>query len=55
MVSAALQFIIAGIAGFGNPGLSLWLRVIIGTLLWPAVMGLFDRLRTQVEIRPSSF
>jgi len=50
-----LQFLVEGIAGLPPAGLARWTRVLSGTLLWPLVMGIMDRLRLLVESRHSSF
>ena len=52
---AFLQFLVEGLAGLPPAGLARWTRVLSGTLFWPLVMGIMDRLRISVEARPSSF
>ena len=52
---AILQFLVEGVAGLAPAGLTRWTRVLSGTLFWPLVMGVMDRLRLRVEFRRSSF
>ena len=52
---ASLQFVVEGIAGFGALGLGRWPQVITGTLLWPPVMALLDRVRQQSETPATNF
>lgn len=54
-IGALLQFVIEGIAGFSLGSYSRWIRVLSGTLIWPLVLGVMDRLRIQVEHREASF
>jgi rod shape-determining protein MreD len=54
-VGAFLDLLIEGIAGFAPAGPARWTRIIAGTLTWPLVLGLMDRLRMQVQYRESSF
>jgi rod shape-determining protein MreD len=54
-ISALVQLLIEGIAGLSMTGFTLWGRVLSGTLLWPLVLGVMDRLRMQVEHRESTF
>jgi rod shape-determining protein MreD len=54
-IGALLQFLIEGIAGLSMAGFARWSRVLSGTLLWPLVLGVMDRLRMQVEYRESTF
>lgn len=52
---ASIQFVVEGIAGFGTLGLGRWPQVLTGTLLWPPVMALLDRVRMQSESPSSQF
>ena len=52
---AFLQFFIEGVAGLAPAGITRWTRVVSGTLFWPLVMGIMDRIRLLVEARRSSF
>lgn len=52
---ASVQFVIEGIAGFGTLGLGRWPQVLTGTLLWPPVMALLDRVRMQSEAPSGQF
>jgi rod shape-determining protein MreD len=52
---AFLQFVIEGVAGLAPAGITRWTRVVSGTLFWPLVMGIMDRIRLLVESRRSSF
>ena len=54
-IGALLQFLIEGIAGLSMTGFARWSRVLSGTLLWPLVLGVMDKLRMQVEFRESTF
>ena len=54
-IGALTQFLIEGIAGLSMIGLARWSRVLTGTLIWPLVMGIMDRLRMQIEYRESTF
>jgi rod shape-determining protein MreD len=54
-IGALLQLLIEGIAGLPLTGFALWGRVLSGTLLWPLVLGVMDRIRMQVEHRESTF
>ena len=54
-LSAALLFVVEGIAGYGLSGLSRWPAVVCGTLLWQPVMALLDQVRMQSEMRSSKF
>lgn len=53
-VGAFLQLLIEGIAGLPPAGLARWSRVLSGTLIWPLLLGVMDRLRMQVEHREST-
>ena len=53
MVNAFVQFLVEGLAGLAPAGLMRWSRVVAGTLLWPLVMGILDRLRLSAEYRSS--
>ncbi|MDG2155052.1 MAG: rod shape-determining protein MreD [Gammaproteobacteria bacterium] len=53
-ISSFVSFWIDGIAGLPSTGYSRAFPVITGTLLWPFVMGLMDRLRYIAENRKSS-
>ena len=52
---AFLQFLIEGVAGLAPAGLARMGRVFSGTLFWPLVMGIMDRIRLLVESSRSSF
>jgi len=52
---ASLLFVVEGIAGLGILGLGRWPQVVTGTLLWPPVMALLDRVRLQSETRSGNF
>ena len=52
---ASLEFLIEGVAGLPPAGIPRWTRVLAGTLFWPILMGIMDRLRQRVESRRSSF
>ena len=52
---AFLELMIEGIAGLPSAGLARWSRVLSGTLFWPLLLGVMDRLRIQVEYRESTF
>jgi len=54
-VGAFIDFLIEGIAGLPQAGFMRWSQVLTGTLLWPLLLGLMDRLRMQIEHRESSF
>ncbi|MDP6435629.1 MAG: rod shape-determining protein MreD [Gammaproteobacteria bacterium] len=54
-IEAFLRFMIEGLAGLDPGGFSRWSRVLCGALFWPLVLGIMDRLRTQVETRDPSF
>lgn len=54
-MAAFFQFLVEGIAGYGTLGLSRWPRVLTGSLLWPIVMGMLDRVRIQNESRSRSY
>ena len=54
-VGAFLELMIEGIAGLPSAGLDRWSRVLSGTLFWPLLLGVMDRLRMQVEHRESKF
>ena len=53
-VGAFIDFLIEGIAGLPEAGFTRWSRLLTGTLLWPLLLGLMDRLRMQNEYRESS-
>ena len=55
VIGSFIQFLIEGIAGLASTGFSLWVRVLSGTLFWPLLLGVMDRLRMQIEYRESSF
>jgi len=48
-LNAFLQVLVEGIAGLGTLRLQQWPRIIGGTLLWPVLMGILDRVRVQNE------
>jgi len=52
--SAFLQLWIDGIAGNPSAGLARWISVLVGTALWPVLMGIMDRLRYIAERRNTS-
>ena len=54
-LSSFLQILIEGIAGYGTLGLKQWPRVISGTLVWPVLMGILDRVRVQNETSHASY
>ena len=54
-VQAALLYLVDGIAGFDSGGPGRWIRVLSGTLFWPLILGVMDRLRQQVEQRDPRF
>ena len=54
-IVTSIQFVIDGIAGFGTLSLARWPQVLVGALLWPPVMALLDRVRTQSEAPSSNF
>ena len=54
-IAIFVQVLVDGIAGYGTGGLARWPRVISGTLLWPVLMGVLDRVRMQNETRTASF
>ena len=54
-LSAALLFVVEGIAGYGLSGLRRWPAILCGTLLWQPVMALLDQVRMQSEMRTSNF
>jgi rod shape-determining protein MreD len=54
-IAVFMLFVVEGIAGFGMLGLSRWPHIVSGTLLWPLVMGLLNRIRTQSEFRSTHF
>ncbi len=54
-IGAFMQVLIEGIAGLSMIGLARWTRVITGTLIWPLLMGVMDRLRMQIAYRESTF
>jgi rod shape-determining protein MreD len=49
-----MQVLIEGVAGLPMIGLERWARVLTGTLIWPLLMGVMDRLRMQIEYREST-
>ena len=54
-IAALLLILIEGVAGLSPSGFAGWTRVLSGTLIWPLILGVMDRLRMQVEYRESSF
>jgi rod shape-determining protein MreD len=54
-IGGFLELIIEGIAGLPSAGLARWSRILSGTLFWPLILGVMDRLRMQVEHRESKF
>jgi rod shape-determining protein MreD len=54
VIGASVQFLIEGIAGLAPAGPARWSRVLSGTLIWPLLLGVMDRLRMQVEYREST-
>ena len=54
-VGALIDLLIAGIAGLPDAGFTRWSRILAGTLVWPLLLGVMDRLRMQVEYRGRSF
>jgi rod shape-determining protein MreD len=52
---ATLEFLVEGVAGLAPSGITRWTRVLSGTIFWPLIMGIMDRLRLLVESRHSSF
>jgi len=54
-IEALLQFLIEGVAGLETGSLARVTRVLSGTLLWPLLLGIMDRLRIQAENRDPSF
>jgi rod shape-determining protein MreD len=50
-VSAFVNLWIDGVAGLSFTGIGRWLPVITGTLIWPFMMGIMDRLRYVAENR----
>lgn len=54
-LSSFMQILVEGIAGFGTLGLRQWPRVVSGTLLWPIVMGILDRVRMHNESGRASY
>ena len=55
LIDALIQVVIEGYAGAPVGGLQRWTPVIGGTLVWPVVMAVMDRLRLQLESRGVSF
>ncbi len=51
LVSAFVNLWIDGIAGLSFTGIDRWLPVITGTLIWPFMMAIMDRLRYIAENR----
>ena len=54
-VDALIRFLIDGFTGAPQAGFGPWVRVLIGTLIWPLVMAVLDRVRMSAETRPSDF
>ncbi|MEE4184755.1 MAG: rod shape-determining protein MreD [Gammaproteobacteria bacterium] len=54
-LNAFLQVLVEGVAGLGTLGLRQWPRVISGTLVWPVLMGMLDRVRVQNESSRGSY
>ena len=52
---ALIRFLIDGIAGSAPAGFGPWVRVLVGTLIWPILMAILDRVRMSAETRPSAF
>lgn len=50
-VAAFVNLWIDGIAGLSFSGIDRWLPVITGTLIWPFMMSIMDRLRYTAENR----
>jgi rod shape-determining protein MreD len=51
LIYALLQVLVEGVAGLAPTGYLRWTQVISGTLLWPLVMSLMDRLRQRADYR----
>jgi rod shape-determining protein MreD len=52
---AFIQLLVEGLAGLPIAGPTRWSRVLTGTLLWPLVMGIMDRVRQRVDYRDPTF
>jgi rod shape-determining protein MreD len=55
VVGGLLQFLVEGIAGLVPAGIARWIQILSGTLVWPLLLGIMDRLRMQIEYRESTF
>ncbi len=54
-IQVFVQILVEGLAGIPSGGLGRWSHVLVGTLIWPLVLAVMDRLRMQVESRDPSF
>ena len=54
-IDAFIRFLVDGFTGAPQAGIGPWVRVLIGTLLWPILMAVLDRVRMSAETRPSDF
>jgi rod shape-determining protein MreD len=50
-----IRSLIDGITGTAQAGFGPWIRVLVGTLLWPILMAILDQVRMGAETRPSDF
>lgn len=54
-IEAFIMFWIDGVAGNPAVGFGRWSQVVAGTILWPPVMAIMDRIRERVERRDPTF
>jgi rod shape-determining protein MreD len=54
-VDALIRLLIDGFTGNPPAGIGPWVRALIGTLIWPVLMAILDRIRMTAETRPSDF
>jgi rod shape-determining protein MreD len=54
-IEALLQYLVEGVAGLEIGSMARMTRVLSGTLIWPLLLGIMDRVRMQAENRDPSF
>ena len=54
-IDVLIRTLIDGFSGSPQAGFGPWVRVLIGTLIWPILMAVLDRIRMTAETRPSDF
>ncbi|MEC9375309.1 MAG: rod shape-determining protein MreD, partial [Pseudomonadota bacterium] len=53
--NAIVHLLIDGVAGTSQIGFGPWIRILFGTLTWPILMAILDRIRIFAETKPSHF